>query len=191
MKISEKIQILRKEKRLSQEGLAEILNVSRQAVSKWESGQSYPEIDKLIGLSNIFDITLDDLIKDNIEFLDNRKENNNNKEDKVNIETKNEVLNEKSIIKEDKEIIIREKGSFKRLLEKINNTNKKTNEDLDEEDNEEDDIISTLMLIAFIIGEIIFFASGNTTFLFIGPLIGFLLYYIYTLYLELKKKEEK
>ena len=60
---SEKLQTLRKEKWLSQEQLAELLNISRQAVSKWESGQTYPEIDKLIKLSDLFNITLDNLIK--------------------------------------------------------------------------------------------------------------------------------
>lgn len=64
MVFSERLQTLRKEKRLSQEQLAELLNVSRQAVSKWESGQTYPEIDKLIKLSDLFNITIDDLIKD-------------------------------------------------------------------------------------------------------------------------------
>ncbi|MCL2828917.1 MAG: helix-turn-helix domain-containing protein [Oscillospiraceae bacterium] len=64
MKLYEKLQMLRREKGLSQEMLAEMLDVSRQAVSKWESGQTYPETDKLIAISNIFDVTLDSLVKD-------------------------------------------------------------------------------------------------------------------------------
>lgn len=56
--------MLRKEKGLSQEQLAELLSVSRQSISKWESGQTYPEINKLIILSDLFNITLDDLLKD-------------------------------------------------------------------------------------------------------------------------------
>ncbi|MBU3126929.1 helix-turn-helix domain-containing protein [Clostridium tagluense] len=64
MSFSEKLQRLRKEKALSQEQLAELLNVSRQSVSKWESGQTYPEINKLIILSDLFKITIDDLVKD-------------------------------------------------------------------------------------------------------------------------------
>ena len=56
-----KLQNLRKEKKLSQEQLAEKLNVSRQAVSKWESNQSYPEMEKLIEMTKIFGCTLDDL----------------------------------------------------------------------------------------------------------------------------------
>lgn len=67
MSFSEKIRKLRKDKGLSQEQLAEILNVSRQSVSKWESGQSYPEIDKLIVLSDLFGITIDELVKKNIK----------------------------------------------------------------------------------------------------------------------------
>jgi len=64
MKFYEKLQMLRREKGLSQEMLAEMLDVSRQAVSKWESGQTYPETDKLIAISNIFGVTLDSLVKD-------------------------------------------------------------------------------------------------------------------------------
>ncbi|WP_050637771.1 helix-turn-helix domain-containing protein [Candidatus Stoquefichus sp. SB1] len=62
-----KLQNLRKGKGLSQEALAEQLNVSRQAVSKWESGAGYPEMDKLILLSNLFGVTIDYLVKDNHE----------------------------------------------------------------------------------------------------------------------------
>ena len=76
MKFSEKLQTLRKEKGLSQEKLAELLSVSRQAVSKWESGQTYPEIEKLIVLSDLFEITLDDLLRDRnteVEIKDNNE----------------------------------------------------------------------------------------------------------------------
>jgi transcriptional regulator with XRE-family HTH domain len=61
---SEKIQNLRKDKNLSQEELGEKLDVSRQSVSKWESGLAMPEIDKLIMLSEIFGVTTDYLLKD-------------------------------------------------------------------------------------------------------------------------------
>ena len=64
MKFHEKLQELRKQKGLSQEALAERLDVSRQAVSKWESGQTYPETEKLILISEIFGVTLDSLVKD-------------------------------------------------------------------------------------------------------------------------------
>ncbi len=63
MDISERIQSLRKSKGLSQEQLAEKLNVSRQAVSKWESGSSVPDTEKIILLSDCLNTTTDYLLK--------------------------------------------------------------------------------------------------------------------------------
>ena len=63
MEISEKILQLRKANNLTQEELAEKLNVSRQSVSKWESGQTIPELEKLIALSEVFQVTTDYLLK--------------------------------------------------------------------------------------------------------------------------------
>ncbi len=65
MDFKDKLQRIRKDLRLSQEDLAEKLDISRQAIAKWETGQAYPEIDNLIKLSNLFQITIDRLIKDN------------------------------------------------------------------------------------------------------------------------------
>ena len=62
MKLAEKIFSLRKEKGFSQEQLAEKINVSRQSISKWESGQALPEIEKIIELSKIFQVTTDYLL---------------------------------------------------------------------------------------------------------------------------------
>lgn len=62
--LSEKLYMLRKKSGLSQEQLAEQLNVSRQAISKWESGTSIPESDKLIAISQYFNVTLDYLMKE-------------------------------------------------------------------------------------------------------------------------------
>ncbi|WP_024832578.1 DUF5680 domain-containing protein [Ruminiclostridium josui] len=64
MKFQDKLQALRKEKGLSQEKLAEAIGVSRQAVAKWEVGQSYPEINKLVALSNYFGVSVDKFVKD-------------------------------------------------------------------------------------------------------------------------------
>lgn len=61
MSFSEKLISLRRAKGLSQEQLANLLTVSRQAVSKWETGESQPDLAKLIVLSNIFEISLDEL----------------------------------------------------------------------------------------------------------------------------------
>lgn len=63
MTIADRIQQLRKTKGLSQEELADKVGVSRQAVSKWESGQSVPDIDRISLLSNTFEVTTDYLIK--------------------------------------------------------------------------------------------------------------------------------
>ena len=67
MTLPEKLYMLRKKSGLSQEQLAEKLGVSRQAVSKWEGGQSIPEIDKIVYISKFFNVTTDYLIKDESE----------------------------------------------------------------------------------------------------------------------------
>lgn len=64
MGLAENIQRLRKNSNLSQERLAELLDVSRQAAAKWENGQCFPDINKLIVLSKLFNVTLDELVKD-------------------------------------------------------------------------------------------------------------------------------
>lgn len=63
MGFSENLQVLRKMKKMSQEQLAERLDVSRQAVSKWESGSGYPETEKLISICEIFNCSMDEIIK--------------------------------------------------------------------------------------------------------------------------------
>ena len=62
MEFSEKLQMLRKQKGLTQEALANSIYVSRTAISKWESGRGYPSIDSLKALSKFFSIPLDDLL---------------------------------------------------------------------------------------------------------------------------------
>lgn len=74
MELSEKIQMLRKKEGLSQEGFAEKMGVSRQAVSKWELGVSKPDVDKILLMSKLFDVSCDYLLKDQVE---------NDKEEKV------------------------------------------------------------------------------------------------------------
>lgn len=63
MDFSEKLLTLRKANNLTQEQLAEKLEVSRQSVSKWESGQAAPELEKIIAMSAIFNVTTDYLLK--------------------------------------------------------------------------------------------------------------------------------
>ncbi|HFI0794087.1 TPA: helix-turn-helix domain-containing protein [Streptococcus suis] len=60
--LAQQIRALRTAKNLSQDGLAEKLYISRQAVSKWENGEATPDIDKLVQLAEIFDVSLDYLI---------------------------------------------------------------------------------------------------------------------------------
>lgn len=66
MTIGQKIAILRTAMQISQEQLAERLEVSRQSVSKWESDQSVPEVGKILQLSSLFNVTTDDLLRDEI-----------------------------------------------------------------------------------------------------------------------------
>lgn len=67
MTFGEKLFKLRKEKGLSQEALAEQLNTSRQAVSKWENNQGFPETEKLLMIGNIFEVSIDYLLKHTTE----------------------------------------------------------------------------------------------------------------------------
>ena len=74
MKFGENLQKLRKEKGISQEQLAEQLGVTRQSVSKWESGASYPEMDKIVALCNIFHCDMNVLINKDITEERERKD---------------------------------------------------------------------------------------------------------------------
>lgn len=66
MKLGEKIAIQRKELNYTQEQLADILGVSRQSISKWESDIAYPETEKLIELGKLFDCSMDYLLKEEV-----------------------------------------------------------------------------------------------------------------------------
>ena len=67
MKSNEKLIMLRKQHNLSQEQVAEKLGVARQTISKWELGETTPEMDKLIIMSELYNITLDELMKEENE----------------------------------------------------------------------------------------------------------------------------
>ena len=62
MTLGERLKMYRTQKGLSQEKIAEMLDVSRQAVTKWEAGQTTPSSDNLIALANLYDVSLDELI---------------------------------------------------------------------------------------------------------------------------------
>lgn len=83
MKLNEKILYCRKKAGLSQEALAEELGVSRQAVSKWETGDAVPEIGKLVSLAKTFDVTTDWLLSEE----EPEKENNNYYQESVSWES--------------------------------------------------------------------------------------------------------
>ncbi len=86
--IGEKITKLRKETMMSQESLAEKIGVSRQAISKWERDETLPDIQNLIALSNVFGVSVDDII--------NNSNVNNNEERKqftrMDLKKKSEIL---------------------------------------------------------------------------------------------------
>ena len=66
MKIGEKITFLREEKGLSQDALGEKLSVSRQSISKWELGQALPQINKILEICNLFNVSADALLRDDV-----------------------------------------------------------------------------------------------------------------------------
>lgn len=74
MKFNEKLLEIRKKQGLSQEELGMELQVLRQTISKWESGQSYPDFQRLVMLSDYFNMTLDELVK-GIDVQDVREKN--------------------------------------------------------------------------------------------------------------------
>ncbi|UOQ83545.1 helix-turn-helix domain-containing protein [Gracilibacillus salinarum] len=74
MEFGEKLFKLRKEKGFSQEILAEKINTSRQAISKWENGQGFPETEKLLMIGNIFEVSIDYLLKDSVENNEGNEE---------------------------------------------------------------------------------------------------------------------
>lgn len=70
MSLGKNIHHLRKQKKITQEQLAEIMSVSRQTVSKWESDEIIPELNKLVALSDIFSCKLDALVRDDMSACD-------------------------------------------------------------------------------------------------------------------------
>lgn len=77
MYISKRLKELRAAKGFSQERLAELLNVSRQTVSSWENERSYPDVHNLIMLCDIYSVSLDDLMKGDIEIMKKEVSNEN------------------------------------------------------------------------------------------------------------------
>ena len=68
MSLGENLQFLRKKSEITQEQLAEKLEVSRQSVSKWESDAAYPEMDKIIQICDLFHVGMDDLVRKDVSL---------------------------------------------------------------------------------------------------------------------------
>ena len=109
MNFASNLQKLRKDANMSQEALAEKLDVTRQSVSKWESGATYPEMDKLIAICKIFKVDMDTLVNGDV---------NNKKEDKEKEETNinpKEVLSKFDIFMK-KVVTLFDNMSFKEIV---------------------------------------------------------------------------
>ena len=111
MKFNEKIVKLRKLKGLTQDEFAAAVGVSRQAVYKWESGQSYPEVPKLLEMKLLFGISLDDLLDENYEVVlpEKTKKRRISREKKVEIEAtveKEELVEVKETVETKEEITV-------------------------------------------------------------------------------------
>ncbi len=78
MNIGERIYELRRKNSMSQEDLAEKMNVSRQSISKWESSQSVPEVERIVQLSNIFNVSTDWILKGENSKKQKSQSNKNN-----------------------------------------------------------------------------------------------------------------
>ncbi len=77
-KLAENLKKIRKDHNLSQEQLAEELKVSRQAISKWESGNTYPEMDKILQICNRFNLDINDLLNNDIREIKSEQQTKNN-----------------------------------------------------------------------------------------------------------------
>ncbi len=100
MTFGEKLSLLRKDYNYTQEQLADILGVSRQSVSKWESDIAYPETNKLIVLGRLFECSMDYLLKDEITEKDGKKTDDENvKEVKLRVMSDQNKKKAKKVLK--------------------------------------------------------------------------------------------
>lgn len=77
MEIGKKLKDARASSNLTQESVADKLNVSRQTISNWETEKSYPDIINVIELSDLYSISLDDLLKGDVKMIEHLKESTN------------------------------------------------------------------------------------------------------------------
>ena len=66
MEVGKRIAEIRKENRMSQEQFGQLFHVTRQTVSNWENAKSYPDLQTLVKISELFEITMDELLKENV-----------------------------------------------------------------------------------------------------------------------------
>ncbi|NLW74721.1 MAG: helix-turn-helix transcriptional regulator [Clostridiales bacterium] len=97
MILADKILYLRKKNGLSQEELAEKLNVSRQSISKWESAASIPDINKIIELSAFFGVSTDYLLKDDIEEVEYTDRDETDKRARVSVTEANDFIRQSAL----------------------------------------------------------------------------------------------
>lgn len=113
MTFAEKIVRLRKLKGLTQDEFASAVGVSRQAVYKWESGQSYPEVSKLLEIKLLFNISIDDLLDESyvVVLPEKKRKKRISKEAKKEIEAKVEseiFIEEPAVVTVEEEVIAAE-----------------------------------------------------------------------------------
>lgn len=77
MNLGSQIKYFRQRDYLSQEDLAEKLYVSRQTISNWENDKSYPDVHNLLMFSSLFDVSLDDLVKGDVEIMEQKLKQTN------------------------------------------------------------------------------------------------------------------
>jgi len=100
MSLAKRIHELRKASNLSQEQLAEKISVSRQSISKWESGETIPEIDRVIELSKVFNVSIDYLLlSSEVEDLTNRTEQLEKKQEDLKMEVQQQHIKTERILR--------------------------------------------------------------------------------------------
>ena len=115
MTFKEKLVKLRKMKGLTQDEFASAVGVSRQAVYKWESGQSYPEVAKLIEIKMLLGISIDDLLDESYEVIVPEKKKRRRLSKQAQAEIEQEVLREISEQEEETAAVVAEEPQFKRI----------------------------------------------------------------------------
>ena len=113
MTFCEKIVKLRKIKGLTQDEFASAVGVSRQAVYKWESGQSYPEVSKLLEIKMLFGISIDDLLDENYEVVMPEKKKKKRISKSLAKKIEEEVRKEESVVIENTPALVSESVEVK------------------------------------------------------------------------------